>query len=232
MMSEHVRRSRSPLSSLKPFLLVGLVVVIGLLVGLGTLLRTSDTAPQDGVVTDRTAINGADGEDQPLVPGAITVGPAPNTTFAPGAAGAAAAPVTPSEFTFYETLKKPPQDPAATVGLAPAPKSTPASKSAPSPAPAAKVPRVIETAAAQTPAARYTVQVAAFRQQPIADRLIADLTRKGHDAYLVTTQLPDGTTYRVRVGKFATREEAARAAKRLAAEEKVSPFVATVGPNS
>jgi DedD protein len=155
-------------------------------------------------------------------------------------ANPAGQPVTPSEFTFYETLKKPSQDPAATVGLTnPKASATPApsSKAAPPPAQAPKPAvkphsRVIETATAQDDALRYTVQVGAFREQPVAERLIADLNRKGHTAYLMTAPVEDGMTYRVRVGKFATKEEADQVAKQLAAQEGLHPFVATIQPNS
>jgi len=250
MIGTHGRRSRSPISGLKPFLLVGLLVVIGLLVGLGALLRQPDGVSDD-LVAER--VGGASRSDnlptEELVPGAMTIGRPPDATTpmgkdrasrSTGTANPAGQPVTPSEFTFYETLKKAPQDPAATVGLTnpkvaapPAPSSNTAPPPAQAPKPAVKPQsRVIETATVQNDALRYTVQVGAFREQPVAERLIADLNRKGHTAYLMTAPVEDGMTYRVRVGKFATKEEADRVAKRLATQEGLHPFVATIQPNS
>ena len=244
MMSEHLKPSRSPISGLKPFLLVGLLVVIGLLVGLGALLRPSDQMAGD-LRTERIEEVGRAGDalEEELVPGAMTIGrptdqPMERDQASSAADAATPAPsVTPSEFTFYETLKKPPRDLAATVGLTP-PKPAPNppkadASSVQSSKPAAKsASRVIETATAQSDTLRYTVQVGAFHQQPMAERLISELNRKGHHAYLMAAPVPDGMTYRVRVGKFATREEAAQAAKRLAAQEGLHPFIATIPPNS
>ncbi|MEW6325597.1 MAG: SPOR domain-containing protein [Nitrospirota bacterium] len=233
MMGGQRAAARSSISGLKPFLLVGVLVVIGLLVSLGALLRRSDRV--DGAFTEQVREEERLGEGpagEPT-PGAMTIGrPTEAASGDPAAPAMDGQPVSPSEFTFYETLKKPPQDPAATVGLAPAPKPAAASKPAAAKPAAQSGSRVIDTAEAGASALRYTVQVGAFRQQPVAEQMIATLNRKGHDAYLMVAQLPDGVTYRVRVGKFATREEANRAAKGLAAKEGLHPFVATIQPNS
>ncbi|HUJ79194.1 MAG TPA: SPOR domain-containing protein [Nitrospiria bacterium] len=252
--SGHAKRPASSLAGLKPFLLIGLLVVIGLLVGLNFLL---------GGAGDSSSTN------REPKPGAITIGPPPGGKPSPGGpagktapaassvsgpslpprAGSkptARTPAAPSEYTFYETLKKPPHDPAATVGLTPhAAASRPASKpdptktaavdSAPSkpaaaPKPAASKSGVIDTTTAGISTLHYTVQVASFRQQAMAEQMIKALNKKGHNAYLATASSSDGVTYRVRVGRFATRGEADRVAKRLATKEKLHPFVATVAP--
>ena len=238
MMGRSHSSPRSSISGLKPFVLAGLLVVIGLLVGLGALLRQSDEIGGEAV-TEQVAEDGPTvgaPSDEP-VPGAMNIGRRPgsptNADRNGPAAGAADQPAPASEFTFYETLKKPSQDPAANVGFAPPPAVA-------KPAPLGVAPRgeakpsskVIETAGAGASSVRYTVQVGAFRQQPMAEEMIAKLNKKGHDAYLMVAQLPDGMTYRVRVGKFATREEAKRAAEGLAAKEGLHPFVATVQPHS
>jgi len=257
--SGHAKRPPSSLAGLKPFLLAGLLVVIGLLVGLNFLLGGPGESPPNA---------------EPM-PGAITIGPppgpappglkappatapaAPSSSAAPGSTPSGRPPAAPSEFTFYETLKKPPHDPAATVGLtqpkAPAnaaPQKSPAkapakaappksaAKTGPSksiaaeskPAPAGS--GVIETTTAEKGSLHYTVQVGAFRQQSVAEQMIRTLNKKGHDAYLATASSPDGVTYRVRVGRFTTREAADRAANQLAATEKLHPFVATVNPDA
>jgi cell division septation protein DedD len=248
--SGHAKRPASPLSGLKPFLLAGLLVVIGLLVGLNFLLGGSG----DSSVTN----------PEPT-PGAITIGPppggglstgdsrgnkpppasTPSSPSQPGATPSGRSSVAPSEFTFYETLKKPPHDPAATVGLTPPSSATkPAPKPAPSPSAvaepkpakppsAAKPPapknHVIDTKTAENRSLYYTVQVAAFREQSMAEEMIKALNKKGHDAYLATASSQDGgMTFRVRVGRYSTRGEADRVAKLLAIKEKLHPFVATV----
>lgn len=256
--SGHARRPQSSLAGLKPFLLVGLLVVIGLLVGLNFLLGGGESSAPNA---------------EP-VPGAMTIGPPPGgfpseraeqkgpPAPSSGPSAARGAPVAPSEFTFYETLKKQSHDPGGTVGLtpsnapstapvpsksttaatppksaAPAPsKSTtaavppPSHAEAPKPAPAKN--RVIDTTTARNSGLRYTIQVAAFGQQSMAEQMIKALNKKGHDAYLVTASSSNGKTYRVRVGRFATREEADRVAKQLATKERLHPFIATIDPGS
>ncbi len=255
--SGHAKRPQSSLAGLKPFLLAGLLVVIGLLVGLNFLLGGA------GVSSAPNA--------EP-VPGAMTIGPPPGgfslkrgeqaerkamrSAPSPGPSTAGGAPVAPSEFTFYETLKKQSHDPVGTVGLTPSNAPSPApvpSKSttaaappksaapsqagppplhtaAPKPTPA-KNP-VIDTTTAKNSGLRYTIQVAAFGQQSMAEQMIKELSKKGHDAYLATGSSSNGVTYRVRIGRFATREEADRTAKQLATKERLHPFIATVEPGS
>jgi len=252
--SGHAKRPASSLAGLKPFLLAGLLVVIGLLIGLNFLL---------GGAGDSSAPN-----SEPT-PGAITIGPPPGGRLStgdspgkktppastlsgpsqPGAAPSGRSSVAPSEFTFYESLKKPPHDPAATVGLTPpSSPAKPASKPASSPSavadskpakppsaakPPASKTHVIDTKTAENRSLFYTVQVAAFREQSMAEEVIKALNKKGHDAYLATASSPDGgKTYRVRVGRYSTRGEADRVARLLATKEKFHPFVATVEPET
>jgi cell division septation protein DedD len=155
--------------------------------------------------------------------------------------------VSPSEFTFYETLKKAPHDPAATVGLTPK-KSSPKAPAKAAPQSVAKLAKpkpvvamskpapaknqVIDTTTAEDSTFHYTVQVASFRQQSTAEEMIKALNKKGHKAYLATGGSSDGVTYRVRVGRFATRVEADRVAEQLAAKERLHPFIATVDSKS
>jgi cell division septation protein DedD len=244
----HARQPQSSLAGLKPFLLAGLLVVIGLLVGLNFLLGGSGESSAPSITEP--------------VPGAMTIGPppggelseqeAPRSATAPsppdhaaGSTPAGSAPVSPSEFTFYETLKKPSNDPAGTVGLSPSntpakPSKSTVSAPAPSPRPAAAPKpaptknRVIDTTTAENGGLHYTVQVGAFRQQAQAEEMIKGLNKRGHEAYLATASSSDGDgkTYRVRVGRFTTREAADRAAKRLAAREGLHPFIATIDPGA
>lgn len=76
-------------------------------------------------------------------------------------------------------------------------------------------------------AARYTIQVGAYRGRPEAEALRARLAASGHDAYVTETAPPGAVWYRVRVGSFATREAAAHIATQLAADGLGAPFVTT-----
>lgn len=55
---------------------------------------------------------------------------------------------------------------------------------------------------------RWTVQVNAFPDEEPAQNLVEKLKGKGYDAYVVTTNIKGRTWYRVRVGRFQSREEA------------------------
>jgi TolA-binding protein len=79
-------------------------------------------------------------------------------------------------------------------------------------------------AAPSTPATkgagRYTVQVAAYKTKDAAERLRASLKARGYDARVVGKAAP----YRVRVGRYDTREAAAAEVRRMK-EKKINGFV-------
>jgi cell division septation protein DedD len=55
----------------------------------------------------------------------------------------------------------------------------------------------------------YTVQVASVKDWKSADKLVADLVRKGYPAYSSSGEIPGkGTWYRVRIGEFGDKSEA------------------------
>ena len=91
--------------------------------------------------------------------------------------------------------------------------TTAAAKSAP-PAPAAS------RATGAVAAHRYTVQVAAYSTRKAAESMRARLLAGGYDARVVGSQKP----YRVRVGRYATREAADKAAVAMRAK-KMTVFV-------
>ena len=76
------------------------------------------------------------------------------------------------------------------------------------------------SASATKGAARYTVQVAAYKTKDAAERLRASLKARGYDARVVGKAAP----YRVRVGRYDTREAAAAEARRMK-EKKIKGFV-------
>lgn len=84
-----------------------------------------------------------------------------------------------------------------------------------------------DTAGTVDAAARYTIQVGAYRSRREAEALSARLAAAGHDAYVVETTPPGAVWFRVRVGSFGTREAAVEVAARLATERLGAPFVTT-----
>jgi cell division protein FtsN len=81
-----------------------------------------------------------------------------------------------------------------------------------------KAPKAAEKAATKpnvaiSPASGYSVQVAAYNHKPDADKLAATLTKRGYSARV------DGsiTPFRVRIGRYATENEAEDALKKLKA---------------
>ena len=72
----------------------------------------------------------------------------------------------------------------------------------------------------------FQLQVASFKDQPDADRLVDDLRRRGHRAYRLAAQVPErGVWYRVRIGPFKTKFEANKYKADFERVERVSPFV-------
>jgi cell division protein FtsN len=73
----------------------------------------------------------------------------------------------------------------------------------------------------------YTVQVGSYNVRAQAEGLAARLAAGGHDAYVAEGEAGGVTRYRVRVGAFATREEAREAAVRLGSDARVATYVTT-----
>jgi hypothetical protein len=80
--------------------------------------------------------------------------------------------------------------------------------------PATTPPREPAGASPAGAAVEYTVQVTAYDTKAPAERLRARLAARGWEARVV----PAGAMWRVRVGRYATREDAAAAATRLEAQ--------------
>jgi DedD protein len=118
------------------------------------------------------------------------------------------------------------REPFATTAVAKAPPPGTA-KSASSKQP------VATTAVATAPAADaaptgsgFVVQVAAVRQRGEADTIRSRLAKKGYPVFVTTASTSGGpTTYRVRVGKYASRREADTVAAKLEREEQFKPWV-------
>ena len=72
----------------------------------------------------------------------------------------------------------------------------------------------------------FQLQVASFKDQPDADRLVEDLRRRGHRAYRLAAQVPErGVWHRVRIGPIKSKFEAVKYKGDFERVERVSPFV-------
>lgn len=124
-----------------------------------------------------------------------------------------------------ETLslpQPPPEAPPESPVTTPQPASRPqVAEVRPSPAP------VAAAKAAEDPGkGPYTVQVASVRLRPEAARIVEKLKKKGFPAYLFDPA-PGARSdaFRVRVGKYKSRQEADAMAARLQKEEKYKPWI-------
>lgn len=78
------------------------------------------------------------------------------------------------------------------------------------------------------PGGRYTIQVASLADRKKAEQLSNDLDKRGHAAYYYAVKVSGQIFYRVRCGRFESKEEAARYADNLAQKERIKGFVLTV----
>jgi len=138
------------------------------------------------------------------------------TLKAPGGARPASEPAAPAE----KPTAPAPAAPNVTTAAAPTrPASTaPNQKANPSPA-------ATESVAASNDPSGFAVQVAALGSKADAAALAQRLTGKGYDAYVVVPPAGSRSVYRVRVGRFKSRQEADATARRLEKEEKFKPWV-------
>jgi len=65
---------------------------------------------------------------------------------------------------------------------------------------------------------KFTVQLGAFTDRDNAENLKAAITLERGDAYIMRVKISGRTFYRVRVGKFSSKEKAIKTAKKLAYE--------------
>jgi cell division septation protein DedD len=116
---------------------------------------------------------------------------------------------------------------AALPGEAAAPpvrvaESTPLGAREPAPAaPATALPAV--SAAGRGP--RFVIQVGAFAERHVADRLRARLAEAGFPAFVEAGEAPAGPSWRVRVGPIAGQDDAQRLALRLKTEQRLPTWV-------
>ena len=71
-----------------------------------------------------------------------------------------------------------------------------------------KPPHERQPAAAPAGKGSYTLQLASFEERAKAETMVGDLISRGHEAYAYEVRVKGKTYYRVRCGRFMTREEA------------------------
>ena len=72
------------------------------------------------------------------------------------------------------------------------------------------------------------MQISAYQEQAEAAAQVAKMNGLGQQAKIVTVTLPQkGTWHRVYVGRFATREAAARVGQQLQAQKSIIAFLVT-----
>jgi cell division septation protein DedD len=188
--------------------LVGLVFALGLLVG-SRAAKAPPCAPLDPL----EALDVKSGEPEPPQ----------------GATG---------EFkTFRETLTQPAETAVTPASLLPSAADAPADAAAavPPPVPLDEAmlarPRHAETPIPEEvrdgEPGTYSLQVDSFRDRREASQLLQKLVKAGHAAFLVSVDIPDrgGQWFRVRVGPFSSKVEAARYQRLFEAKERMATFV-------
>jgi len=77
-------------------------------------------------------------------------------------------------------------------------------------------------------AGMYTVQIASIGNREKAEKLIIDLIGQGYDAYFYETDVKGKTYYRIRCGRFSSREEALDYSQKLEKEAGLKGFVSRI----
>jgi len=145
----------------------------------------------------------------------------------------------PGEFkTFYETLTQPIETAVTPASLLPSAATAPQTAAAPEPAATAaleelqlskplQVESPIPEEVRDNEPGIYSLQVDSFRDRHEASRLMQKLRKAGHAAFLVSVDNPErgGQWFRVRVGQFSTKVEAARYKRAFEEKERMATFV-------
>ncbi len=127
---------------------------------------------------------------------------------APGQPGALAPGATQAALAKAAALAQAGTAQAAALSPAAAPPAGAAPQAGEPPAPAPLPPALAPPFSEDTDS-RWTIQVAAVTVKKEADKIAEKLSAKGYPAYVVTVgRGPGPTVYRVRVGRFANREDA------------------------
>jgi cell division septation protein DedD len=172
--------------------------------------------------------------------------------YAANAPGKPAAGKDNTQYTYYDSLVKgkgvgiqaqpegqPESEPGQVAPPVPAETETLAPAEADEPARAPKAKKKAKAApakvamkkdkSAEADDGKYTIQISSFLERDQAQNLVRWLRERKYPAYLATAEISGkGTWHRVRVGKFLTKEIAARYQKELENQIHLRGFVAQV----
>jgi cell division septation protein DedD len=73
--------------------------------------------------------------------------------------------------------------------------------------------------------AKFTLQVGAFPDRSQALKIAAELEKKGYDSWIQRAKSKDKDIFRVRVGKFATKQDAEKFKQQFDKKEKYNTFI-------
>lgn len=208
--------------------IASLVFVLGVMIGRRVEARThperaSASATGDPLAAlDQLAAGDADGpglafadtlrsqsEGNPLGPVDVSLGKAAAEAEAEAeAAEAQPVPKPVPEVKQPEPPKKVEQPPAAAAAPPPPPKPAP------------------KAAEVAPDKARFTLQLSSFQTRAEADAFAADLQKSGYTPYIVSADVEGkGTWFRVRVGQFASQEDAMSAKSDFESKQKIIAYV-------
>ncbi len=116
------------------------------------------------------------------------------------------------------TGAKPDKGDAKPVAIPPTMEGSKGHSTSPKPAPAPATPNK----------GNMTIQVASFNDQAQANERVGRLKSSGVDASVVRAEIPGkGTWYRVRIGRFGTRDEAMSYGSQLRSKNAIQDFIVT-----
>ena len=150
-------------------------------------------------------------------------------------AGSAEGPSSKNEMTFYDTLAQgtAKAKPAKKVDATPAEAKAAEAKAEEKAKPKKAATRIDPDTApektdvkTETGRRDWTVQVNAFPHERDAKELAKKLMDRGYDAYVVPVDVKGRPWYRVRVGRFASREEAKELQETIKSKENLSNAIA------
>lgn len=212
-----------------------LVFVLGVMVGKRVEARAhvSDSAATDTALDPLAALDQLDAEDSELAfPQALAGNGAPLGALdqalvarseAADKARRAAGDSTPA------AAKDPaPEKQAAEKQAAEPAKAEPKPEPEPTPEPEAK-PKPSKPAEVDRDQARFTLQISSFQSRVEADTLRAQMNAAGYKPYIVEAEVPDkGTWYRVRLGLYASYDDAIAAKQAFESDQQIIAYVTRV----
>jgi DedD protein len=142
---------------------------------------------------------------------------------AKGAADAEGA-KTKDDLTFYNTLTKTPAAKAASEEAKAEQKAAPAAADTGANTKPEVKTEVTESAGARTSAKAWSVQVNSYPDAKSANDLIDRLKNKGYNAFVTEANIKGKIWYRVRVGRFGSREEAVKTETALKSDNYPKAF--------